>query len=148
MFLRLKIVGLKIISKIGLIVFHQSRLAFVAFLWVAVLAILASIHADSGLSRLQKSWKVSWFLRQMFRSPIFNKGLCRFSKLTRFLRSMFLVNCRFHLVSKPLNQFRFSLSKLAFGYLAFWLNIVFVQPASSWVNFVLVGKAFDYLAFW
>jgi len=34
------------------------------------------------------------------------------------------------LVSKSLNQFRFGLSKLAFGYLAFWQNTVFIQPAS------------------
>jgi hypothetical protein len=34
------------------------------------------------------------------------------------------------LVSKSLNQFRFGLSKLAFGYLAFWQNTVFIQLAS------------------
>ena len=46
------------------------------------------------------------------------------------------------LVSKSLNQFRFCLSKLAFGYLAFWKNIVFVQPVSLRDNFVFVGQGF------
>jgi len=55
---------------------------------------------------------------------------------------MFLVNLGFHLVSKSLNQFRFGLFKLAFGYLAFWQNIVFIQPASLRDNFVFVGQGF------
>jgi hypothetical protein len=45
--------------------------------------------------------------------------LCRLSTLAQFLWSIALVNRDFHLVSKSLNQFRFGLSKLAFGYLAF-----------------------------
>ena len=56
--------------------------------------------------------------------------LCRFSKLACLLRSVLLVNYVFHSAGKLLNQFISGWSKLAFAYLAFWQNMVFIQPAS------------------
>ena len=55
---------------------------------------------------------------------------CRFSKLACLLRSVVLTNCVFHSAGKFLNQFVSGRSKLAFAYLAFWQNMVFIQPAS------------------
>jgi len=50
------------------------------------------------------SVKSRW--RRFFSLAMFTFGLCRFSKLVSFLRSIVLVNRGFHLVSRSLNQFR------------------------------------------
>ncbi len=69
------------------------------------------------------SVKSRW--RRFFSLAMFTFGLCRFSKLVSFLRSIVLVNRGFHLVSRSLNQFRFGWANLAFGYLAFWQIVLF-----------------------
>jgi len=55
----LKIVVQKTARLIWLIVFRQNRLTFAVILWLSVVVIFASIHAEKNLSRLQKNCGLS-----------------------------------------------------------------------------------------
>jgi len=78
---------------------------------------------------------------RFFSSALFVVGCVGFQNWLDFFGKGF-GKSSFHLVSKSLSQFRFVRSKLAFAYLAFWQNMVFILPASLWVNFVFVGQGF------
>ena len=73
---------------------------------------------------------------------------CRFSKLACWLRSVVLVNYRFHSAGKFLNQFvRVGQSWLSIIWRSGKIWFLFRQQDFESILFWLV-KVFDYLAFW
>jgi hypothetical protein len=80
-------------------------------------------------------WSIGFFFGQVSLAQVLFFGFvrgwfCRFSKLARWLCSVFLVNYRFHSASQFLNQFVSGRSKFAFAYLAFW-QVLFLVIAKK-----------------